>query len=174
MVVHTPALPNILPSFLPLHFSAKPKMLENVNSWAEYLHGISRSINLPKRHIWIQRRLEFFSTLLFPVSLLIGCWDWVQGGNPLYAAVKCLSGCWGQIWRNFSIFFAKRTWHTHFLTGKFFSETKNNFFPPKLAVFRGSRHFSKIEGPFSEIEGPGFERMWPLLLLSLINNTNNY
>ena len=114
------------------------------------------------------------STLLFPVSLLIGCWDWVQGGNPLYAAVKCLSGCWGQIWRNFSIFFAKRTWHTHFLTGKFFSETKNNFFPPKLAVFRGSRHFSKIEGPFSEIEGPGFERMWPLLLLSLINNTNNY
>ena len=114
------------------------------------------------------------STLLYPVSLLIGCWDWVQGGDPLYAAVKCLSGCWGQIWRNFSIFFAKRTWHTHFLTGKFFSETKNNFFPSKLAVFRGSRHFSKIEGPFSEIEGPGFERMWPLLLLSLINNTNNY
>ena len=119
-------------------------------------------------------RLWNTSTLLFPVSLLIGCWDWVQGGNPLYAAVKCLSGCWGQIWRNFSIFFAKRTWHTHFLTGKFFSETKNNFFPPKLAVFRGSRHFSKIEGPFSEIEGPGFERMWPLLLLSLINKTNNY
>ena len=57
-------------------------------------------------------------------------------------------------------FFAKRTWHTHFLTGKFFSETKNNFSPPKLAVFRGSRHFSKIEGPFSKIEGPGFERIW--------------
>ena len=94
------------------------------------------------------------STLLFPVSLLIGCRDWVQGGNPLYAAVKCLSGCWGQFWRNFSIFFAKSTRHTHFLTGKFFSETKNNFFPPKLAVFRGSRHFSEIEGPFSEIEGP--------------------
>ena len=100
------------------------------------------------------------STLLYPVSLLIGCWDWVQGGDPLYAAVKCLSGCWGQIWRNFSIFFAKRTWHTHFLTGKFFSETKNNFFPPKLAVFGGSRYFSKIEGPFSKIEGPGFERIW--------------
>ena len=89
--------------------------------------------------IWVT-----YSTLLYPVSLLIGCWDWVQGGDPLYAAVKCLSGCWGQIWRNFSIFFAKRTWHTHFLTGKFFSETKNNFFPPKLAVLGGGEMIIQV------------------------------
>ena len=28
------------------------------------------------------------------ISLLIRYWDWVQGGNPLFAAVKCLSGNW--------------------------------------------------------------------------------
>ena len=46
------------------------------------------------------------STLLYPVSLLIGGWDWVQGGDPLYAAVKCLSDRRGQIWRIFFNFFA--------------------------------------------------------------------
>ena len=89
-----------------------------------------------------------FSTLLYPVSLLIGYWDWVQGGNPLYAAVKCLSGCRGHIWQKNFIFFAKRTWHTQFLAGKFFSGSKKNFIPPKLAVFWEFRHFPRIEGPF--------------------------
>ena len=36
------------------------------------------------------------STLLYPVSLLAGGWDWVQGGDPLYAAVKCLM--WNVRW----------------------------------------------------------------------------
>ena len=93
-------------------------------------------------------RQGWFSTLLYPVSLLIGYWDWVQGGNPLYPAVKCLSSCWGQIWRIFFISFAKRTWHIQFLAAKFFSGSKKNFIPPKLAIFWGFRHFPKIEGPF--------------------------
>ena len=94
---------------------------------------------------WVSQRV--ISTLLYPVSLLIGYWDWVQGGNPLYAAVKCLSGCRGHIWQK-NNFFAKRTWHTQFLAGKFFSGSKKFFIPPKLAVFCGFRHFPKIEGPF--------------------------
>ena len=52
---------------------------------------------------------DFVSTLLYPVSLLIGGWDWVQGGNPLYATVKCLSGRRGQIWH----FFKKKLQKAH-------------------------------------------------------------
>ena len=32
---------------------------------------------------------EHVSTLLYPVSLLCGCWDRVQDGDPLFAPVKC-------------------------------------------------------------------------------------
>ena len=96
----------------------------------------------------ISMTYSFSSTLLYPVSLLIGYWDWVQGGNPLYPAVKCLSSCWGQIWRIFFISFAKRTWHIQFLAAKIFSGSKKTFIPKKLAIFWGIRHFPKIEGPF--------------------------
>ena len=75
------------------------------------------------------------STLLYPVSLLAGGWDWVQGGNPLYAAVKCLSDRRGQIWRILINFFAKSTCHIHFLCGIFFGESKNYFYPLKWAIF---------------------------------------
>ena len=75
------------------------------------------------------------STLLYPVSLLAGGWDWVQGGNPLYAAVKCLSDRRGQIWRILFNFFAKSTCHIHFLCGIFFGGSKNNFYPLKWAIF---------------------------------------
>ena len=70
------------------------------------------------------------STLLYPVSLLIGCWDWVQGGDPLYAAVKCLSGCWGQIWRNFSISLQKKDMAHPFPDWNFFQGPKQSP-PPK-------------------------------------------
>ena len=69
-----------------------------------------------------------------PVSLLIGGWDWVQGGNPLYAAVKCLSDRRGQIWRIFFNFFAKSTCHIHFPGGIFFGGSKKNFYPLKWAI----------------------------------------
>ena len=35
------------------------------------------------------------------VSLLMWCWDWVQGGDPLYAAVFCLSSCHGHMFQHF-------------------------------------------------------------------------
>ena len=88
-----------------------------------------------------------------PVSLLIGGWDWVQGGNPLYAAVKCLSDCQGQIWRIFLIFFAKSTCHIHFPGGIFFGGSKTFFYPLKWAIFWGHRHFPRIEGPFPKLRG---------------------
>ena len=110
------------------------------------------------------------STLLYPVSLLIGCWDWVQGGNPLYAAVKCLSDHQGQIWRIFVKFFAKSTWHIHSLCGKFFWGSQKKIYPLKWAVFLGHRHFPRIAGPFPEL------RAWlmnqPLLLLLIISAHN--
>ena len=39
---YVPTLSNILPRPSFLHFSAKRKMLENVNSWEEYLHNITK------------------------------------------------------------------------------------------------------------------------------------
>ena len=97
---------------------------------------------------------DFVSTLLYPVSLLIGGWDWVQGGNPLYAAVKCLSDRRGQIWRIFFNFFAKSTCHIHFPGGIFFVGSKKNFSPSNGPFFGGHRHFSKIEGPGWPVRGP--------------------
>ena len=88
-----------------------------------------------------------------PVSLLIGGWDWVQGGNPLYAAVKCLSDRRGQIWRIFFNFFAKSTCHIHFPGGIFFGGSKKKFYPLKWAIFWGHRHFPRIEGPFPKLRG---------------------
>ena len=106
------------------------------------------------------------STLLYPVSLLIGCWDWVQGGNPLYAAVKCLSVCRGQIWQIFFISFAKSTWHIHFLTSLFFGACTKFISLSKLAVFFGYHHFSKIEGPFPKLRVRAVREPWALLLLT--------
>ena len=69
----------------------------------------------------------------------------------LYSPISS-SGMFEQLLRpnltDFFIFFAKRTWHTQFLAGKFFSGSKKNFIPPKLAVFWEFRHFPRIEGPF--------------------------
>ena len=48
------------------------------------------------------------STLLYPVSLLFGCWDRVQGGDPLYGLVKCILGHRGQIWPIWTRFFCKK------------------------------------------------------------------
>ena len=52
---------------------------------------------------------------------------------------------------------------------KFFSD---NFFPPKLAVFGGSRHFPKIEGPFPKIEGPGFTCSLLLFITGIITDSS--
>ena len=111
---------------------------------------------------------EITSTLLYPVSLLIGGWDWVQGGNPLYAAVKCLSVSRGQIWQIFFIFFAKSTWHIHFLTSLFFWACTKFFSLLKLTFLFGYHHFSKIEGPFPKLRVRAVRGFWALLLLLII------
>ena len=92
------------------------------------------------------------------------CWDWVQGGNPLYAAVKCLSVSRGQIWQIFFIFFAKSTWHIHFLTSLFFWAC-TNFFPPlKIGRFFWVPPLFQNWGAFAKIEGLGCERILVILL----------
>ena len=96
------------------------------------------------------------------------CWDWVQGGNPLYAAVKCLSVSRGQIWQIFFIFFAKSTWHIHFLTSLFFWACTKFFSLLKLTFLFGYHHFSKIEGPFPKLRVRAVRGSWALLLLLII------
>ena len=60
--------------------------------------GVGGSIiRRKKKNSFLSRGGGGGSILLYPISLLIECWDLVQGGNPLCAAVKCLSDRWGQI-----------------------------------------------------------------------------
>ena len=92
------------------------------------------------------------------------CWDWVQGGNPLYAAVKCLSVSRGQIWQIFFIFFAKSTWHIHFLTSLFFWACTNFFSPLKIGRFFWVPPLFQNWGAFAKIEGLGCERILVILL----------
>ena len=129
------------------------------------MHKMIRSIPLAATVAWKHNNFQRENDIIFwcdtrvlvhcciPVSLLIGGWDWVQGGNPLYAAVKCLSDRRGQIWRIFFNFFAKSTCHIHFPGGIFFGGSKKMFYPLKWAISWGHRHFSKIEGPFPKLRG---------------------
>ena len=89
----------------------------------------------------------FCSTLLYPVSLLIGGWDWVQGGNPLYAAVKCLSDRRGQIWRIFLIFFCKKHMSHPFRWWNFFGGSKIFFTPSNGPFLGGTDTFQELRGP---------------------------
>ena len=100
------------------------------------------------------------------------CWDWVQGGNPLYAAVKCLSVSRGQIWQIFFIFFAKSTWHIHFLTSLFFLGRAQIFFPPQNWLFFWVPPLFQNWGPIPKIEGPGCERI--LGSAAVVDNTSSY
>ena len=47
------------------------------------------------------------STLLYYISLLPGCWNIVQNGDPLYAGVNHKWDSGGHIWPNWMPFFAK-------------------------------------------------------------------
>ena len=99
------------------------------------------------------------------------CWDWVQGGNPLYAAVKCLSVSRGQIWQIFFIFFAKSTWHIHFLTSLFFGRAQIFFPPQNWPFFLGTTTFPKLRG-FCQNWGAGLwedlgDLAWSSILLAV-------
>ena len=48
-----------------------------------------------------------------PISLMEWCWDWVQGGDPIYAAVFSLSSCHGHIWPNLVNFFLQKAHATY-------------------------------------------------------------
>ena len=62
-----------------------------------------------------KRNLRSYKSLYIaiPVSLLEWCWDWIQGGNPIYAAVFCLSSCHGHICPILVKLFAKSACHIH-------------------------------------------------------------
>ena len=88
-----------------------------------------------------------------PVSLLIGGWDWVQGGNPLYAAVKCLSDRRGQIWRIFFHFFCKKHMSHPFPWWNFFCGVQKKILPPQMGHFLGGTDtFPKLRG--RAVRGP--------------------
>ena len=90
--------------------------------------------------------LQIVSTLLYPVSLLIGGWDWLQGGNSIYAAVKCLSGRRGQIWQIFFFsFFFKKHISYPFPTWTFFGRIHKICLLPQIGhFFRGTDTFQEL------------------------------
>ena len=140
------------------NFVQLSKILCNKDGQTKWLLRPSRTTILDNiSHLKSSRIASMWGGILvhccIPVSLLIGGWDWVQGGNPLYAAVKCLSDRRGQIWRIFFNFFAKSTCHIHFPGGIFFGGSKKKFYPLKWAIFWGHRHFPRIEGPFQKLRG---------------------
>ena len=80
---------------------------------------------------------EGVSTLLYPVSLLFGCWDRVQGGDPLYGPVKCMLGHRGQIWPIWTRFFAKRPYQYGFGEWLFSAGLTFTFLGAKIGYFWG-------------------------------------
>ena len=80
---------------------------------------------------------EGVSTLLYPVSLLFGCWDRVQGGDPLYGPVKCILGHRGQIWPIWTRFFAKRPYQYGFGEWLFSAGLTFTFLGAKIGYFWG-------------------------------------
>ena len=91
------------------------------------------------------------STLLYPVSLLIGYWDWVQGGNPLYAAVKCLSGCQGHIWQKKSFIMQKEHGTPNSWPEIFFRGPKKILSPPNWLFFGSSVTFPELRDHFQNL-----------------------
>ena len=64
------------------------------------------------RRSWSWWSLIGPSTLLYHISLLLGWWNIVQNGDPLYGEVNHSWVSGGHIWPNWVPFFAKSTWLT--------------------------------------------------------------
>ena len=100
---------------------------------------------------WTSKRPFWASTLLYPVSLIFGCWDRVQGGDPLYGPVKCMLGHRGQIWPIWTRFFAKRPYQYGFGEWLFSAGLTFTFLGAKIGHFWGVWPNVRIEEQMSEL-----------------------
>ena len=88
-------------------------------------------------------------------------WDWVQGGDPLYAAVFSLSSCHGHIWPIWVNFFCKKRmthilprWRDKIGVQILFQPPQIGWFLRALSLFKNWGSFSKIgRGIFLQIKG---------------------
>ena len=79
------------------------------------------------------------------ISLLLGWWNIVQNGDPLYAAVDYMWRCGGHIWPNRVQFFAKNTWPISQVGTKKFWAQKKSFWGRRRGIFETVCHFTEIE-----------------------------
>ena len=95
--------------------------------------------NIVKIMVNVQKMLNGASSEVvhccYYISLLPGCRNIVQGGNPLYAAGNNKYDCGGQIWPNWVQFFAKNTWLMYLVREKIILAPKNNFWAAREAFF---------------------------------------
>ena len=85
------------------------------------------------------------------ISLLLGWWNIVQGGDPLYAGVNPRWDCGGHIWPNWVQFFAKYTWLTRLLEEKNYFGTQNSFSGRWGGIFSRPRSFFGNWGFFRKL-----------------------
>ena len=89
---------------------------------------------------------QIIKFIAVPISLLEWCWDWVQGGEPLYAAAFSLSSCHSHIWPIFVNFFLQKA-HATYIDE---AEKDQKINPSNQVVFKDNFTF---QGTFSKIEG---------------------
>ena len=99
---------------------------------------------------------SFFSSFslvhcCYYISLLLGWWNIVQGGDPLYAGVNPRWDCGGHIWPNWVQFFAKYTWLTRLLEEKNYFGTQNSFSGRWGGIFSRPRSFFGNWGFFRKL-----------------------
>ena len=86
-----------------------PTILEDIVKWVAIEMSCSYNVSSHVKNVFISftSHLIVYMYIAVTVSLLEWWWDWVQGGDPLYAAVFSLSSCWGLGWSFLTNFFAK-------------------------------------------------------------------
>ena len=78
-------------------------------------------------------------------------WDWVQGGDPLYAAVFSLSSCHSQFGH---FFFAKSAGHIYYQSRRKKIGVQILFWPPQIGWFLRAMSLSQNWGSFFQNWGP--------------------
>ena len=85
-------------------------ILEDIVKWVAFEMSCTYNVSSHVKKRLYQFHKSSNSThyyIAVPVSLLEWWWDWVKGGDPLYAAVFSLSSCWGLGWSFLTNLFAK-------------------------------------------------------------------
>ena len=91
------------------------------------------------------------STLLYPVSLLIGYWDWVQGGNPLFRQWNVWVAAEAKFDGFFSFLLQKGHGTSNSWPQNFFRGPKKFLSPPNWLFFGSSVTFPELRDHFQNL-----------------------